>query len=258
MTTEPQVIKIRELNLEMIQPNTSQLTKDENRGFKLVCIGKPGTGKSCLISSILYAKKHIIPVAMVMSGTEDSNGFFKTLIPSTFIYNKYDEDQIYKFIKRQKLAKQHLQNPWACLILDDCTEDPAVFRKPLQNGIYKNSRHWKMLYIVSLQYALDVRPSIRSNIDGVFIMREPSLKNRKNIYENYCSIIPDFKTFCDLMDQVCNDYTALYVHNLTTTNDWTECVFWYKAKIPPPFKFGSPEYWHFDEQRYDPNYVDTF
>ena len=61
-------------------------------------------------------------------------------------------------IKRQKLAHKHLINPWAVLILDDCTDDPRVFNKPLQNALYKKGRHWKLLYILSLQYAMDVKP----------------------------------------------------------------------------------------------------
>ena len=215
------------------------------------------TGKTTLISSLLYSKKHIYPVAMAMSGTEDSNHFYRQIFPSTFVFNNYDEEQVTKFVKRQKLAKQHLENPWAVLILDDCTDDPSIFKKPLQQGLYKRGRHWKMLYILSLQYGMDVRPVIRTNVDGVFILREPNLRNRKVMYENYGGIIPDFKLFCDILDQITDDYTALYIHNATRSNNWKECVFWYKAKpIPSDFRFGSDDYWNFHFARYNPEYID--
>lgn len=215
------------------------------------------TGKTTLIASLLYAKKHIFPVGVAFSGTEDSNHFYRAVLPSTFVFNSYDEDQLEKFIKRQKIARDHLENPWAVVILDDCTDDPALFRKPLQNGMYKRGRHWKMWYILSLQYGMDVRPVIRTNIDGVFILREPNMRNRRVMYENYASIIPDFKLFCDILDQMTNDYTALYIHNAKQTNNWQDCVFWYKAKpIPKDFKFGSEDYWNFHYQRYNPEYVD--
>jgi len=217
------------------------------------------TGKSTLIASLLYAKKHIYPCGMVISGTEDSNGFYKTMFPSTFIFNKYDEEQLRSFIKRQKIAKKHLSNPWGVCILDDCTDNPGLFRKPLQQGIYKNSRHWKMWYILSLQYCMDVKPVIRTNVDGTFILREPNLKNRRSLWENYAGIIPDFSMFCDIMDQITNDYTALYIHNATKSNNLEDCLFWYKAKpIPKGFKFGCPDYWSFHYARYNPDYVEPF
>lgn len=216
------------------------------------------TGKTSLIASLLYSKKHIFPVAMAMSGTEDSNHFYRSILPSTFVFNSYDEAQVEKFVKRQKIARDHLENPWAMLILDDCTDDPALFRKPLQQGLYKRGRHWKMLYILSLQYGMDVRPVIRTNVDGVFILREPNLRNRKVMYENYGGVIPDFKLFCDILDQITNDYTALYIHNATRSNDWHDCVFWYKAPkdLPKDFKFGCPDYWNFHYARYNPDYVE--
>jgi hypothetical protein len=215
------------------------------------------TGKSTLIGSLLYAKKHIFPIAMAMSGTEDSNHFYKSVLPSTFVFNNYDEEQIEKLIKRQKIAKEHVENPWCVMILDDCTDDPVLFRKPLQQGLYKRGRHWKMWYILSLQYGMDVRPVIRTNVDGVFILREPNLRNRKIMYENYGAIVPDFNLFCELLDQLTNDYTALYIHNTTRSNNWRDCVFWYKAKpIPKDFKFGCDEYWDFHYQRYNPEYVE--
>lgn len=255
MTQE--IIRIKELNLEIIQPSTKTYMNKEQGGSKIIVIGKPGSGKSTLIASILYAKKHIIPIAEASSGTEDSNEYYRQIFPSIFVYNNYSEPDTERFIKRQKLARKYVSNPWACIILDDCTDDPSVFRKPLQNGMYKRGRHWKMLYILSLQYGMDVRPVIRTNVDGVFILREPSLRNRKVLYENYAGIIPDFKLFCEILDQITDDYTALYIHNATRTNNWKECIFWYKAKkVPENFRFGCKEYWKFHEDRYNSEYID--
>lgn len=215
------------------------------------------TGKSTLIKALLHAKKHIFPVGMAMSGSEDSNHCYREFMPSTFVFNEYNEDKIVQFIKRQKLASAHLPNPWAVMILDDCTDDPRIFNKPLQQALFKKGRHWRCLYILSLQYAMDVKPVIRTNVDGIFILREPLLKNRESLYKNYASIIPDFTTFCDLMDQLTDDYCAIYIHGTTQTNTWQECVFYWKApQISKNWKLGCPEYWDFHEKRFNENYKD--
>ena len=217
------------------------------------------TGKTTLIASLLYAKKHIFPVAMAMSGSEDSNGFYRRILPSTFIYNSYNEEKIKDFIRRQKISKEHLPNPWAVILLDDCTDDTKIFNKPLQNGMYKRGRHWKMWYILSLQYSLDIKPVIRTNVDGVFILREPVLKMRRKLWENYASIVPDFTLFCAIMDQLTEDYHAIYIHNAAKSNNWQECIYWYKAPITPSdFKFGCQDYWDFHHARYNTNYVENF
>tara|TARA_Y100000389_G_scaffold59415_1_gene55474 strand:- start:1906 stop:2694 length:789 start_codon:yes stop_codon:yes gene_type:complete len=254
----PQKIEIHELDPDIIPPITSRFEDPNyNGGCKLVIVGKPGTGKSTLIKALLYSKKHIFPVGMAMSGSEDSNYAYREIMPSTFVYNEYDEDKITQFIKRQKIAHNHLQNPWSVMILDDCTDDPRIFNKPLQQALYKKGRHWKMLYILSLQYAMDVKPVIRTNVDGIFILREPLLKNRESLYKNYASIIPDFQTFCDLMDQLTNDYCALYIHGATHTNTWQECVFYWKAPVTPKdWKFGCQEYWDFHHARFNEKYKD--
>jgi hypothetical protein len=217
------------------------------------------TGKSTLIASILYSKKHIYPVGMVFSGTEDSNGFYKRIFPDTFIYGKYDEGVIEQFVKRQKIAKSHCHNPWAVILIDDCTDDPRIFNKPLQQGMYKRGRHWKMFYILSLQYCMDVKPVIRTNVDGTFILREPNLKNRRSLWENYAGVIPDFSQFCDIMDQLTDNYTALYINNANQSNILEECLYWYKATpVPESFKFGCKDYWDFHDERYNQDYVEPF
>ena len=132
----PNKLYIKELNLDMIQPNIKTFMDPEQGGSKIVIIGKPNTGKSTLIASLLYAKRNIYPCGAVFSGTEDSNGFYKRMFPSTFIFNKYDEEQLKSFISRQKIAKKHVANPWAVCLLDDCTDTPGIFTKPLQQNIY--------------------------------------------------------------------------------------------------------------------------
>lgn len=251
------VLNIRELDVNIIMPSIERMYEPKQGGSKITVIGKAGTGKSTMLKSLLYEKSAIFPIAMGMSGTEDSNQFLSSILPKLFIYNNLDTEKIKDFVKRQKYAKKYLKNPWGVLILDDVTDDPKIFNDTLFKGIYKNGRHWKLLFILSLQYCMDIKPDIRSNIDGTFLLRETNLRNRRSLWENYAGVIPDFGTFCELMDKLTDDYSALYIHNQSTSNKLEDCVFWYKAKpVPDDFKLGCPDYWKFHNTRYNKDYVD--
>jgi AAA15 family ATPase/GTPase len=258
MSATPVSVEIHELDPEIIPPLTSRMNDPTYfGGSKIVVVGKPGSGKSTLIKALLYAKKHIFPVGIVMSGTEDTNHNFAEIMPSTFVFNDYDEEKIKDLIKRQKIAIEHLPNPWAFCVVDDCTDDTRIFNKPVQNAIFKKGRNWQLYYILSLQYAMDIKCNIRTNVDGVFILREPLESNREKLWRNYASIIPTYALFCDLMDRLTEDFHALYIHNATRSNVWQECVFYWKAPlVPKGWKVGCPEYWDFHTQRYNQEYVD--
>lgn len=246
-------IRVKQLNLDSIPPNIKNMWTETQGGCKIVVIGKPGTGKTTLIESLLYHKKHIFPCGMVFNGTEDANSFYSRIFPEAFIYSKLDEERFRDFKKRQILARKYIKNPWAFLIVDDCTDDPKIFRKPFMQDIFKNGRQWKMNLIMSLQYCMDLLPVIRNSIDMTFILRETQLSNRKKLWENYAGCVPDFETFCTVMDSVTGDRTALVVDNMIDTGSWQDRIFWYKAdqsKIKP-FKIGSTDYWDFNLQRYN-------
>ena len=219
------------------------------------------TGKSTLIQDILAHKAHIIPVSQIFSGTEESNHFYSEKMPPITIFNKLDMTAVKNFVERQDLAKKYLKNPWAVQIIDDCTDNPRILKDPLFQAYYKNGRHWKMLHILSLQYSLDIAPTIRACIDYTFILRETSIKMRENLWRNYASCIDSFSDFCQIMDQVTNDYTALVVNNKSQSNRIEDCLFYYKAqpdKIPVQWKFGAGSFWQYHHDRFNKDFVETF
>ena len=233
---------------------------DGNRRFLLANFEVvKNTGKSTIINDIVATKANLVPVAQIFSGTEDSNHFYSSRFPPVCVYNKLDMDAIRNFVTRQKIAKQYLPNPWALQIIDDCTDNPHIFRDPLIQAYYKNGRHWNMVHILSLQYSMDIPPAIRTNIDYTFILRETNLKNRKNLHENYAGCIPSFHMFEQVMDAITQDYTALVINNRIQSNKFEDCVFYYKAKpdsIPPNWKFGHYSAWEFSNERNDNNFFD--
>jgi len=249
-------LKIRELDLDIIRPCTNS---EDETGSKIAVIGKPGSGKSFLIRDLLYSKKHIFPTGKVVSGTEDSNKFFSSMFPDLIIDEKLTMGKIRNFIMRQKVAKEHLgKYAWSYLVLDDCMDDPSLFRDPIFQNLLKNGRHWKLLLILGMQYAMDVLPGIRICIDGTFIFREANIRNRKVLFENYAGIFGDFKLFCKVMDEITDDFTCLYIDNRTTSNKIEDCVYFYRARTIEPFQIGCEDFWLFHEERYDPEYTPVF
>ena len=254
---DSQTINIRPFDFNTMPPFKG---KGDEDGTKIIIIGKAGSGKSSLIKDILASKAHLVPVAQVFSGTEDSNHAFSSIVPDVCIYNKLDLKAMENFKIRQKTAKKWLKNPWALQIIDDCTDDPKILKKTIFQDYYKNGRHWAMLHILTLQYCLDIPPAIRNNYDYAFIFKENIIATREKLHKYFGACIHNFQDFNNLMDTITGDYTALVIKNSASATTPEECLFWYKADpaaIPKNWKFGSAVAWEFQQDRRDPNAVET-
>jgi hypothetical protein len=222
-------------------------------GPVIVFIGRRDTGKSFLVRDLLFHHQDI-PVGTVISGTEAANGFYGQHVPKLFIHDEYDTNIIDNVLKRQlKAAKQikreeaakgkSLIDPRMFVILDDCLYDQTWSRDKRMRLMFMNGRHWRIMLLITMQYPLGIPPTLRTNIDYVFILREPYLKNRRIIYENYAGMFPTFESFCQIMDQCTENYECLVIDNNAKSNKLEDQIFWYKAVSHPPFKLGSKEFW---------------
>jgi len=219
---------------------------------------------SFLVKDLLYYHRHI-PVGTVISGTESANCFYGNIVPSVFIHDEYSAPVIKNVVKRQKIIKRQMNyelhndghtdiNPNAFLILDDCLDDNSWIKDKNIKTCFMNGRHWHILFIITMQFALGVPPNLRTNVDYVFILRENIVSNRKRIYEHYAGMFPTFDTFQQVMDQCTENYECLVINNNSKSNKLEDQVFWYKANPHPPFRIGSDAIWRHHQLNFDPHH----
>ena len=244
---------------------------DENKGPVIVLIGRRDTGKSYLVQDLLFYHQDI-PIGTVISGTEAGNGFYGSHVPKLFIHDEYNTAIIENILKRQKTVlkqvKKEIENykrsnidPRAFVILDDCLYDASWTKDKMMRLLFMNGRHWKIMLIITMQYPLGIPPNLRTNIDYVFILREPYIANRKRIWENYAGMFPTFESFAQVMDQCTENFECLVVNNNAKSNKLQDQIFWYKAEHHRDFKLGSKEFWEMSKnigsddegETYNPN-----
>jgi len=219
----------------------------------VVLIGKRDTGKSFLCKDILYHHQNI-PVGQVISGTEGANHFYSKMIPKLFIHNEWDPQIVQNMIKRQKMLLEKINDgntnidPRSFLILDDCLYDNTWAKDKYMRSVFMNGRHFKILFLLTMQYALGIPPNLRTNIDFIFILRENYVSNRKRLYEHYAGMFPSFEMFCQIMDQCTENYECLVINNNAKSNKLTDQVFWYKAETHGDVKLGAPSFWAYSEK----------
>ena len=259
------------LELKKFNMKAIEFKPNENKGPVIVLIGRRDTGKSFLVRDLLYYHTDI-PIGTVISGTEAGNGFYSSHVPKLFIHDEYNTGIIENILKRQKTVLKQMNkeyaaykrsniDPRAFVILDDCLFDNSWTKDKMMRLLFMNGRHWKIMLIITMQYPLGIPPNLRTNIDYVFILREPYIANRKRIYENYAGMFPTFESFCQVMDQCTENYECLVINNNAKSNKLYDQVFWYKAENHPNFRLGSKEFWELskninsddEEEMYDPN-----
>jgi len=217
----------------------------------VVLIGKRETGKSFLCKDILYHHSSI-PVGQVISGTEAANEFYSKMVPKLFIHEEYQPPIISNILKRQRLMLDQWKanpsiDPRAFLVLDDCLYDNSWTKDKNVRSLFMNGRHFKILFMITMQYALGIPPNLRTNIDYIFILRENYVSNRKRLYEHYAGMFPNFEMFCQVMDQCTENFECLVIHNNAKSNKLTDQVFWYKADPHDNVKLGSQQFWDYSE-----------
>lgn len=183
-------------------------------------------------------------MAIAMSPTEDSLAMFRRHLPECALYPGYSASRIESLVETQATMARKGKARNVLLVLDDCAYDKGIFRTTCMRNIMMNGRHLKITLILSLQYLVDLEPSLRTQIDIVVTLREAIHTNRQKLHRFFFGIVPHFNDFVKILDKTTENYGTLVLEAYSTTNDLSDCLHWWKASLSvPPFKIGNALFW---------------
>lgn len=248
--------------------NTLQINqfKIESMGEnpKIAVIAKSGSGKSWVIRDIMYHLRHI-PVGTIIAPTDRLSHFYDDFVPSLFINHEYDPTVLQNLMDRQlqiaelneerrKQGKKTV-NDKAFFIMDDCMASKKEWlhdRNVL--SLFNEGRHYKITYILAMQYSLGIQPELRSNFDYIFLLGEDFHNNKRKLYEHYCGMFPSYSSFEQVFTTLTDDYGCMVIDNRKRVADITKKVYWYKAVPRNDFMVGSRKFKEFNRICYDEKY----
>jgi hypothetical protein len=231
-------------------------SKLATKHFVGVMCAKRGSGKSYLTRDVLY-RLHCagFPRCVIFSQTETANCFFSDFIPGVFIHSPFNLNTLTDIWNKQKeiIMKQSCgqldanQDTRILILLDDCSFERKTFTSNVIREMVCNGRHYNLTLIITLQYLMDMPPTLRSNIDFAWFFADNIRTNRERLYRQFCGFYPSYRTFEAVFEACTGDYECMVVNSTTTSTAPEDIVSYYKAEAVD-FKFGPPSLWKFHER----------
>ena len=249
--------------LQIKEFTLNEMVKDPS----IIMIAKRGSGKSWVARAILHHFRKI-PVGIIIAPTDRMNSFYGKFFPNSYIFYEYKTEIIEKILARQimiiKKAKEKKEigqyvNTKAFIIMDDCLGQKKSWAndRPVQELLF-NGRHYRIMYILTMQYPLGISPDLRSNFDYIFLLAEDTISNLKRIFDHYAGIFPDFGSFRQVFSQLTDDFGSMVIINRGARKSFLEKVKWYKAPAisVDDSSFGCKQFRKFNRENYDESWED--
>ena len=239
----------------------------------IVMVAKRGSGKSWICRAILKQMNHI-PVGLIIAPTDKMSCFYGTFFPDSFIFYEFRSDILERLIYRQvqmiqkkkeyKLKKKNV-NAKSIFIMDDCLASKGHWMKDetIQNLLF-NGRHFKITYILTMQFPLGITPELRGNFDYIFLMNDIMHGNIKRMHEHYAGIFPTLDSFKQVFFKLTQNHGAMVIINRIDNgkeNDNTPPIFkvvkYYRAPPLDNVKIGCSQFRKYHEKNYNPDWRDA-
>ncbi len=221
----------------------------------MVFVAKRGCGKSTIISDIV---SHLgVKAAIVMSGTEEANGFYSKHIHPIYIYNEFKSEKLEQIINMQKKKAHNIKmesggtkkladypDLGILIIMDDLAYDSKMMKDPVMKEIFFNGRHYNITLIMSFQYLMNIPPAFRSNIDYVFVGRDVTREHMDKLYKYFFGIYAKAEEFREAFKKYTEDYSYMIIDRTSRSEEIIKSVFWYRAILNKSYIIGTPEEWN--------------
>lgn len=204
----------------------------------IMMIAKRGSGKSWVTKAIMM-ENYNIPCGVVIAPTDRMNSFYNDFFPDSYIHYEYKSELIVKVLDRQTqmIDKQQMKKKQGknidvrtFIIMDDCLGDKKSWvRDPPILELLFNGRHYQIMYILTMQFALGITPELRTNFDYIFLLKAEFISEQKKLFDHYAGMFPDFNSFRQVFNELTANYGCMVIDNRRKASNPLERLFWYRA-----------------------------
>ena len=234
----------------------------------IVMVAKRGSGKSYVCRSILdhFCK---IPVGLIIAPTDEMNCFYGNFFPKTYIHYEYKSEILENLLTRQKIMikkekerKEKGGRPIdarSFVVMDDCLSTKGSWAKDKSiKQLLFDGRHYKIMYILTMQFPLGILPELRTNFDYIFLLADDFVSTRKKLHEHYAGMFPTLAVFVQVFEQLTADFGCMVIINRGQRHSFSQKVMWYKApaKFNDNLSRGCKQFNDFHNKNYDPEWYD--
>ena len=182
-----------------------------------ICVAsKRNTGKTVLVSALIYALLHLkkVDMVLVMSQTAHVNDDYAFLPPR--LRQAFSEETIKKLMDRQAKDKKGKRDQ-VLLVLDDVLSDKDAERSRFIKKLYTLGRHYDInVVLISQTSNVALTPAIKQNSDYILYSR----LNRYQLsalWESVTNI--DKRDFIAFSEENNKNYVFLAVDNTSQSNN---------------------------------------
>ncbi len=215
---------------------------------RVAIIARAGCGKSTLMKDLLYQHRDKYTAGIIIDGAHATTCY--GMLPNKFIFEEYKPEVITKLQNRHlKLIRRNginHNNIPACLVLDN-----VYINKDNEKSfdmLFKQSRLLHISMMISMEYPeRTMKPQYRCSLDYVFIGRTDSKHKKRQLYEQYAGMFPNFNAFSETLDQL-RPYEYMVINNRCCIGSNVEnMVKLYEPVFRDSFEIGPERLWEYNK-----------
>jgi hypothetical protein len=233
-------------------------------GSTIGLVAKRESGKSWICRDLIKNfSSYGYGACVIICPTDREAGFYKELVPESYISYRFSENILERIFQRQKAmirkCKKYLKQGKRCdprllLIMDDCLADDGEWKKSVKmNEIFLNGRHIGITFVITIQNPMGIGPSWRGNLDYTMLLKNDNVSISKKLYDNYAGVFDNHKEFRNTYEALTKDYRVMVINNKKVHLPKEKKIGWYKANnhIPGGEKLFSKQYNRYHELNYN-------
>lgn len=237
---------------EVVNIKIRQFEPDRMRSDKIILvIGPQYSGKTHLSKNLLYYVN--TPFAVLVHPSEFATGAYGNILPKACKIDVLKKDILEKFCNRNKMLLEFNKryerelDSQACLVLDNCVADLIEMRWDKNKDfkfLFTTGKDAHISALITSPFPLKMPQHYLSAVDYVFILRDTSKKNKKDLFNMYGGMFDTIDQFTSVMNQCTASHGCMVIDRTNLSGNLSDSVYWYKApKHNRKFYMGSPKLW---------------